>query len=408
MTMRSLGIRLTVLACLIALLPACGSDDTTDLTGNSGPVEIPGWERVADPPLAPRSGASIVWTGEEILVVGGSAFLCPPGADCVDPEDPPFRDGAAFDPETGTWRSIADAPVPVPGLASTATMNGDVYGLAPTDQDGTGSPGLSLLRYRSKEDAWDIVEIPDATDVHGIVATDDAIVVYPTTDEFGDAPDQRFEKSDGSWATLPDDPLGPSFDRHYLWNHDGLHLFAKELTPSPGGEDGPSFVRGAVLDGDTWAELPTADSVSFWSAIVDNHRIVSPELGCVDGGEVNNYGRCISQGAVFDSQTRTWTPLPNEPHRGEKDVFGSGAVTSDSVLLTSLGHPMLDLVTDTWFTMPTIPDDYDDGAFVQRNFAGAGPYGFAFGGSVFGPDQPSGALLDDAWIWRPPDRYDGP
>jgi hypothetical protein len=40
-----------------------------------------------------------------------------------------------------------------------------------------------------------------------------------------------------------------------------------------------------------------------------------------------------------------------------------GAFTADEVLLTSLGHHTLDLITDTWFRMPDI--DENDGATVQ-------------------------------------------
>lgn len=48
-------------------------------------------------PLAGRSGHDLLWTGEEMIVWGGTG---------------PLRmDGAAFDPDTGEWRMLASAPL---------------------------------------------------------------------------------------------------------------------------------------------------------------------------------------------------------------------------------------------------------------------------------------------------------
>jgi hypothetical protein len=116
---------------------------------------------------------------------------------------------------------------------------------------------------------------------------------------------------------------------------------------------------------------------------------------------LDNFGRCIPYGAVLDTQTGRWDELPDAPFRGDLDVQSSGAFTAAEVLLTSVGHPVLDLTTDSWFRMPVIDDTYD-GATVDRTFAGAGPYGFAFGGSRFEEDDSAGDLLGDAWLWTPP------
>src|SRR4051794_35987802 len=102
----------TVVAAALALgVTGCGHVENSAKSESAST----GWVRVADAPLSPREDAFGVWTGSETLVIGGSdARPCPANADCIPPEVPPLRDGAAFDPETGTWRTIADAPV---GLA---------------------------------------------------------------------------------------------------------------------------------------------------------------------------------------------------------------------------------------------------------------------------------------------------
>lgn len=387
------------LLVLVTVLAACGADTSVDASAPASTEtgRVPTWKQVADPPLAARSGAVIGWTGEEILVVGGTTYRCPPTAGCIGPTEPPFRDGAAFDPTTREWRAIADAPVPVPPRRPTASLGGNVY-VVVTPWDRSQRAASTLLEYRPAEDAWNSYELPSPA--HGILAAGGGLVVYPTSDERGETPDLWFDPSTGTWSELPKDPLTPSFGRTYAWNGEHLHLFAKDIVPSPGGASGPALVNGAVLEGDVWRELPSGEVIGFWAVVADEDRIVAPDLGCADGGEVNNYGRCIPNGAVFDTRTATWSELPDAPSRGERDVRSSGAFTEDEVLLTTLGHHMLDLTTDTWFRMPDIDDN--DGATVQRTFAGAGPYGFAFGGARFDDNDFTGELLDDAWLWTPP------
>ena len=80
--------------------------------GDNAPASANAWEPVADAPLSPRDQSVAAWTGTEVIVVGGTTGRpCPPGADCVLPPKSAERaDGAAYDPETDTWREIAPAP----------------------------------------------------------------------------------------------------------------------------------------------------------------------------------------------------------------------------------------------------------------------------------------------------------
>lgn len=399
---------LVVIAPLALLLAACGGDDavlsTDDATSGPGAAG-PGWEALPEPPIGPRDQAAIAWTGTEIVVFGGWTFLCHPSAGCSMPEDPPLRDGAAYDPVAGTWRRIADAPVPVVH-AATATLDGAVYALVTPRTITTEVQQTDLLRYEPESDRWTIFDVPADTPIDGLVATSSTLVAYPRSDEGGQQPDLEFDPADGTWTPLPDDPLSPAFDRSYAWDGTALHLFGKAITRSPGGEDGPAFITAARLGADDrWTELPAGDSLASGPSLVDGDRIVFPALGCADGGETNGYGRCISFGTVLDTTTGTWSELPEPPGGGPDDLW-SGAVSADRMLLVALGHPMLDLTTDTWFEMPAI-DAADDEVVVQRTVVGAGPYGFAFGGSRFpgadrggdGPGTETGTLLGDAWLW---------
>ena len=72
------------------------------------------WDRLPTPPLSPRMGSLTGWTGSEVLVVAGrDGPPCYPSPGCVGQAGRPLRDGAAFDPETGSWRRLARAPAPL-------------------------------------------------------------------------------------------------------------------------------------------------------------------------------------------------------------------------------------------------------------------------------------------------------
>lgn len=60
------------------------------------------WRVAASPPLQPRDGASLVWTGSEAIVWGGIKRGC--GTCFLD-------DGAAYDPATDTWRDLPAGPL---------------------------------------------------------------------------------------------------------------------------------------------------------------------------------------------------------------------------------------------------------------------------------------------------------
>ncbi len=82
-----------------------GTADTTTGVGRetSPPVPLPaGATALSRGPLVGRFGHSTVWTGKELIVWGGWAD---------EHGDRRFDDGAAYNPSTDTWRTIASAPL---------------------------------------------------------------------------------------------------------------------------------------------------------------------------------------------------------------------------------------------------------------------------------------------------------
>lgn len=68
------------------------------------------WRIVASASLRARSGAVGVWTGTEAVVFGGLTFA--PSTRNIVPAGP-ARDGAAYNPETDSWRRLPPLPFPL-------------------------------------------------------------------------------------------------------------------------------------------------------------------------------------------------------------------------------------------------------------------------------------------------------
>ena len=393
--------RVIASALLVLGLASCGSTGDAGVAGSthpktsstrseaSGPAE--GWVELPAAPLAARARTVAVWTGREVLLVGGDTFMCPPTADCAAPEDPPLADGAAFDPSTGAWRTIASSPVAF-SWASTAVVGDDVYFLVPS---GTGAGvQAAFLRYSTAKNSWAKLPLPKRGQAwYQLVAADETIVAFSGSDERGEEPDLVFDPAANAWQELAADPLSPAFGRAMTWSGAHLYLFDHELVPNPGSER-PSLTRAARLDLDSgkWERLPDSEILGTGPWFAGGTVLVTPTLGSEDGGEINNWGRSYPNGGIFDTASATWLPLP-APAAG---TSSAGVIGSRDALYTTTGGSLLDLESNSWIEFPHLPGQR---AGEERTVVSAGADAFVFGG-VRWADGMRGELLDDAWIWR--------
>lgn len=372
--------------------PTAAGPEIPKVTGVTGR-----WEQLPSAPLSPRARTVRVWTGDELLVVGGDTFACPANANCVAPDDPPLADGAALDPATGRWRAIAAAPLPF-AAASTAVVAGNVYFLF-----GERARGETFLRYSLRADSWTELSPPGGTGWYQLVAAGDTVLAVSGSDEGGPRPDLAFDAEEGVWRELPDDPLPRTYGRSAVWSAPYLYTFAKELVPDPGA-DGPSLVLAARLDLGTgeWERLPDSEIIGYgpWLAVGD--LLVSPGLGGADGGEVGNWGRRYPDGGIFDAAALEWRSLPVAP---EGAAQSAGAFGDGGAWYGSTGGLVLDVERGVWVDMPRLPDDGDGDV---REVAAASTAAVVVGGVRWLSDAEETAplstqaeLLSDTWIWRP-------
>lgn len=265
------------------------------------------WETFDEAPLEARDKASVTWTGQELIVWGGMRI----DADQLDGGGPTpvttFDDGAAFDPEPGTWRELADGPLE-PRADHGAVWNGRrliVFGGGSAD---TMEGELSWFDefhdaavYDPAADAWTPIDAPDT--IGPLVAahwTGDRIVYWTghLADEPGNwlPPGGVWDPATGQDAALTEPPFDQRRDRT-------VSLWADELDAMITwggfiGEGGNrNFDDGAAYhpDTDRWEALPdtellgartghvaawTGDELIVWGGATD---------GSSDGGAPGEY-----------------------------------------------------------------------------------------------------------------------
>lgn len=390
----SFGGRVLAVLAVTMFVAGCGAA-TERRAESDGRAEA--WERVPDGPLSPRSQAVVVWTGHEVLVVGGEDRPCPPNADCAVPDSPPLGDGAAYDPATGEWRRIANPPIPF-SWAQTALVGDSVFFLV-SGTSGRPEARAGFLAYTPTADSWRELPWPEASgspDGSGyrLAAAGERLVLWSGTDERGERPDWIFDPTWSEWAVLPDDPMTPAFDRHMEWAGDRLALFDHELVPNPGSER-PSPTRAAVLDvgSGRWDRLPDSEMLSSAPWLLDGGRLVNPTLGGADGGETNNWGRRYPHGGTLEVTERRWSALPDGP---AGDAFTAGVVGRGAARFDGYRGWVLDLSSGRWREVPHLDEAQN---VTGRASAAAGRDLFVYGGVDWAPPG-QGRPLGDAWLWR--------
>jgi hypothetical protein len=378
------------LAIAVFLSAGCGASERVD------PAASGAWRKAPSPPLSPRESARAVWTGHEVLVVGGSdAPPCPPGAQCRATRRLPLRDGAAYNPRTRAWRPIADAPVGF-DFAEAAVVGGTAFIATPGNDSRPGSPP-AVLAYNVQHDRWRRLPTPPRPRRnYTLVAAGKRLVVYDRSGGREDAPGYLLARDRRSWRPLPKAPLLPTSAQSMAWSGRELVLFRSAYV----GREGlrPPLARAAALrlQSGRWRKLPDSTTVLFdhyWIRV--GSRLIDPALG--DGGEDYRWGRPL--GGILEPATGVWSDLPDPPAPGPFEA-GIGVLTPTAGEYFSEHGWVLDTSNDTWIRIPRLggPRDPVNG----RTLASAGRKLLLFGGARFDRKNPDGRLLDSVWIWSPP------
>ncbi|MGH9002847.1 MAG: hypothetical protein ACRDYV_06935, partial [Acidimicrobiia bacterium] len=219
-----------------------------------------GWNTLPASPLSARYGPLTAWNGGEFFVVGGSVRTSATTEEYS-------TQGAAYDPGTGRWRSLPDAPFQVTDK-STAAWTGTelivVGGAAPT------GPGTA---------EWT-------------------------------AQGAAYSPERNTWRRLPTTPLRPRWNAFSAWTGTQLLIWGGAAIV-PGIEDVSILGDGATYDlaADSWQPLSRAPrqrgagGASVWTG----------DRWILGGGENGTDGGTDHGWLEYNPATRTWRRLPDAP-----------------------------------------------------------------------------------------------
>ncbi|HSV41591.1 MAG TPA: hypothetical protein VLI04_22695 [Nocardioidaceae bacterium] len=200
------------------------------------------------------------------------------------------RDGAAFDPADGTWRTIAPSPAPI-FEAPTAWSGKRLVVLT----------SKATLAYDPVADAWETWEPPPDIEVNQIVPTDKGLLFVGYSSRGPDSADWLL--AEGAWQALPRDPFGESYDRSVAWDGDRYWLLSMAVEHHFEASNGTSSRVAVLSDGGWQAVSDSTPDLGYgqrWWIVGD--RLVAPPRGA-------------GKAAYFDLGSHTWTSAPVEEDR---------------------------------------------------------------------------------------------
>lgn len=257
------------------------------------------WEQIAASPLAARAYPASAWTGAEFLIWGGSDGR----------QEQFFDDGAAYDPDSNSWRLIPQAPIePRAPLSVWTGQELIVWGTA-VRADERPRDGAA---YDPQTDSWrkipdSPIELTDGT----AVWTGEEMIVFGAALHGGNFPESKtaigaaYDPQTDTWRELPDSKLSPQASTA-AWT--GRELIAWDYVNK------------------TAAYNPRADS---WRPLTDvplNAGECVPDSVSVGANVVGNYCGRLS---LYDSSTERWHDISRQEFSG----LGFELVAAEPVVL---------------------------------------------------------------------------
>lgn len=272
-------------------------------------------------PLAGRSGHDLLWTGEEMIVWGGTG---------------PLRmDGAAFDPDTGEWRMLPS--VPLEDQPTRALWAGERMVVVSAE---------ATVAYQPEDDSW--VGLGD-----GLEPSPEPGLMVWTGDEVmvgDDGGVRAFRPELGRWRDLPSPgppPAGLRMEDGRLYAIGGEvcpeRLISewtgeswREVTTPPSPEQGCPHPAQVAVGGDRFVVWHDVDQPTLvyepsdgrWAEAVP---VPLPPLDRPSGPLDIGGGRFLvpgnQEGAIFDPTDNTWTRVDLPGHgRAETTVWTGSEV----------------------------------------------------------------------------------
>lgn len=305
------------------------------------------WRDVPAVPGPDRTAPRVVWTGAQVLVVGGWTGEAANSA----------ADGWLLDLDTQEWREIPPAPE-APLWDPTAVWTGEELilwgGARPGDAHGLGEWPVRGSAYRPDQDRWRVISEAPVDDVYFSdgLWTGREVVVWGShhppgqqlISEAGLAFAAAYDPATDTWRVLPAPPLENPAAAAAVWTGSQIVLWGQP--PAPPRDQ--AQVAGAALDpsrpGLGWRSLPRGGAEEGEPAPVDGVAATATWTG---QAAILFGGSSHSHGLIYDPSGESWQRLP--AHRA---AVGALAVWTGAELLLWGGHTSTGPDADLWAFRP--------------------------------------------------------
>jgi hypothetical protein len=358
---RSLKVAVAAVMVLVvgsAMVLASRSGTSSNATGDDTRPAAVGspaegfWEPLPEAPIEPRFQQGAVWTGQEMIVLGGYG------------EDDAVHDAAAYTPATGAWREVADPPDGFGGSPIAAWTGEEVVAFGCAVDDGDCSTPIGAAYDPAADDWRTIVDPPSdigpltTAPAHVSWTGEDLLVVSSITGETVDESTNAalYDPASDTWTSLPEAPeLVPIFADAF-WTGREMILIGSE---NGSGLAAPSRIVALALDPEarSWRTLPEppigprSHMLAAWTGT---------EL--VIGGGIRPDGQRTADrtdAVAWDPATDRWRALPDAPVAFAGSERYPDAVVGDQVVAFDTADPegrplLLDVDAGTWTLGPPI------------------------------------------------------
>jgi hypothetical protein len=296
-----------------------------------GPQSFGGTWRVMSPAPIPGSyGASGIWTGSEFIVWGGHARG---GVPTGGPDDENIAVGAAYNPTTDRWRTIAASPLGYREGHDAAWTGREMLVWGGNDRRDNPQPSATGAAYDPASDSWR--PIPMAPVAGGMaIWTGRELVVFGAAGDLA-----AFDPQRNRWRSLPTPSIVDGYVQYVIWSGSELLVFV-----APDGID--SAVQGYRLDPATGRFATLAPSP--WWALYAAPIIWAGDRAVSLGQYPQRSPSGLTGSVSYDPAADQWRFL-GTCSAGVQHAVGTGAhVLGD--------HSAYDIARDVCLPLPKPPD----------------------------------------------------
>ncbi|MEA2461206.1 MAG: hypothetical protein QOH90_1383, partial [Actinomycetota bacterium] len=260
------------------------------------------WKQIATSPLKARNGYAAVWSGEEMIVWGGV-------------ESRAVNDGAAYDPITDRWRLIAPSPLEARNAfiaewtGSEMIIQGGGECCNAGNADRFFADGAA---YDPETDSWrKIAPDPEGWRASAVsVWTGSQVLVWGGVNSDGlSAGGSAYDPSIDTWSKIENAPLEGRVNAATVWTGKELIVWGGSSLRD---DENPTFGDGAAYDPmkETWRSLAPSplSPRQLASHVWTGTRAIF--WGGTEGEIFEGAGYSEKSGAVYDPELDQWEMLP--------------------------------------------------------------------------------------------------